>query len=127
MAGGAARRSAPGVRGPGLAVTGFHVYDGHNHQESLFSEQWTPTVESRLQVVAATDGQPAPFLPMEVQIDGKSLGTTALVRARLIVDWYSPRLEHFFRSEIVAPRYIVRGRASGPVLLSCPATTRNSF
>ena len=106
---------------------GWRVELQANRQETLFNAEWTPVSESRLQVVQATDGKPAHFFPMEVQIDPASVGRTSLIRARLIVDWYSPNLADFHRTELLMPAYILGGRASGPVRQDCPGFTGEDF
>ena len=106
---------------------GWRVELQANRQETLFNAAWTPVSESRLQVVQTTDGEPAHFFPMEVQVDPATVGRTSLMRARLIVDWYSPDLADFHRIDLFVPAYVLGGRASGPVRDDCPGFTKEIF
>ena len=106
---------------------GWRVELEGNRQESLFNAEWSPVSESRQQVVEATDGTPAHFFPMEVQVDPASVNRTTVIRARLIVDWYSPNLEDFHRTELFMPAYVLGGRAAGPIRQSCPGFTEENF
>ena len=105
---------------------GWRVELQANHQESLFNAAWTPVAESRLQVVSAADDSPASFMPMEVQVD-TTMGRTAVVRARLLVDWHSESQAEIASAEMIMPTYIVGGRASGPLRQSCPAIALEPF
>jgi hypothetical protein len=106
---------------------GWRVELQANRQESLFNAEWTPVSESRLQVVSATDGSPAHFFPMEVQVDAASLRKTSVIRARLIVDWYAADMADVHRAELLVPTYVLGGRASGPALQNCPGYTEETF
>ena len=102
-------------------TVGWRVEVQSNRQETLFNAEWDVVAESRLEAARAVDGRPAPFDAMSVANDWGPLGRTAVIRARILVDWYSPRLDEVDRHELVLPVYIEGARATGPEVAACSA------
>lgn len=92
-----------------------------NHQQSLFSASWATLGTSLMQISGAVDGAPADFSAGTINVDPTQLDNTTVVRVRIIVEWYSPRLEVIARSEIVLPSYVAGEDSSEPPLFHCPA------
>ena len=91
-----------------------------NRQETLFTADWVPVVDSGLQLQRAVGGAAARFTPMDVALNAATLSETAVLRARVILEWYAARPEDTARFDIVMPTYVAGASATGPQRESCP-------
>lgn len=104
-----------------------------NRAESVFNAEWQTIAESTFQIALATDGQPANFSPLTVELDpsvleASQLGPTAVFRARLMVDWYSANFDPATRTVFTATQYVQVSRQTiGSAVPYCaPTRTRSS-